>query len=225
VLASLILYNDRMNVYNLDQERDSEGFYMYQSMYLSDNTEHDQIRYHIEHDGWLNNHQPIGDAWIPVEVEIAEGDEDRLPDSDQPDIGLFSVYAPVFSQKAVGVLADLLEGNGELLPLLCETGTYYVFNVTCEADILNYQLSEFKAFDRKELVPALSGAEPYDVTKFVFYPDKDERLSIFKIPRRGHTRAGFFVTERFVRRVREANLKDFEFQTKWGYSFPVQIIN
>jgi hypothetical protein len=213
-----------MNVYNLDQEHDSEGFRMYQSMYLSDNTQDEQIEYQIKHDGWLHNHQPIGDAWIPVEVEIVEGEEDYLPGSDQPDIGLFSVYAPVFSQKAVDVLADLLEGNGELLPLLCETGTYYVFNVTCKADILNYQLSEFKAFE-PWLGPALGGAEPYDITKFVFYPDKDERLSIFKIPRRGHAHVGFFVTERFMRRVREANLKDFEFQTKWGYSFPVQIIN
>jgi hypothetical protein len=214
-----------MNVYNLDQEHNSEGFRTYQWMYLSDNTEHDQIRYHIEHDGWLNNHQTIGDAWIPVEVEIAEGDENKLPNSDQPIVDLFAVYAPIFSQKAVDALADLLEGNGELLPLLCETGTYYVFNVTFEADILNYQLSEFKAFDPKELVPALSGAEPCDITKFVFYPEQDERLSIFKLPRRGHAHAGFFVTERFVRRVREAQLKDFEFQTKWGYGSTVQIIN
>src|SRR5690349_9890392 len=38
---------------------------------------------------------------------------------------------PAFSQRAVDMLRDILEANGELLPVKHELGTYYYFNCTC----------------------------------------------------------------------------------------------
>ena len=55
---------------------------------------------------------------------------------------------PVLSPHAVEVLADLLEGRGEILPLRAEgDGDVYGFDVTRMSDALDEDRSEIKRFD------------------------------------------------------------------------------
>jgi RHS repeat-associated protein len=142
------------------------------------------------------NDQPAGSAWKPLAAEWIEDDLNAgKPKSDFPTLGT----TPVFSQRAVDALLDLLVENGELLPIRVEDGTYFVYNVTRKVHALDE--------DRSELVRFSTGGV-MRIARYEFYPDKVEALTIFKIPQ---SRAKVFVTEPFVERVYDARLTGFEF--------------
>src|SRR5688500_6808586 len=65
-----------------------------------------------------------------------------------PDFPVFTTSA-AFSQRAVDVLLDLLIENGQILPLECDEGDFYVYNVTRGLDdALDEGASELKRFGR-----------------------------------------------------------------------------
>jgi hypothetical protein len=146
------------------------------------------------------NDQPAGSAWKVLSAEWIEDDLNAgKPKSDFPTLGT----TPVFSQRAVDELLDLLVENGELLPLAVEDGSYFVYNVTREVDALDE--------DRSELVRFSTGGV-MRIARYEFDPDQVEGLTIFKIPQ---SRAKIFVTDAFVGRVRAARLTGFDFSQIW----------
>jgi hypothetical protein len=207
-----------MNVYELTREEDDEGYDRYQQLIVDDWRMSKTLKEYESRLGWFDNRQPIGDNWLSVKVEEWEHTYSHIP-GDYPVLGGFPGYpiTPVFSQKAVNALANLLEGNGELLPLICEFGQYYAFNITSEVDALDEERSELKL--NSELYPYETPSEPdfYLVTRFAFHPDRVADLSIFKLPKRNRKNRPL-VTERFVQRVQEADLKGMAFNLLWSSS-------
>jgi hypothetical protein len=115
---------------------------------------------------------------------------------------------PAFSERAVEALRDMLEPNGELLPLASSVGNYYAYNITTVADILETERSEVDWILHSEGVFASS------ITRYEFRSEKLDDLSIFRLveePGRA------FVTNRFVERVRAHRLRGFVFHKLWPH--------
>jgi len=117
---------------------------------------------------------------------------------------------PAFSQRAVDVLRDMLEPNGELLPLISDVGTYYAYNITTIANILNHDKSEIEWFDDSDS----KSERPMCIDRYEFFPDRINGLTIFRLP---ETATEVFVTSDFVSRVRDAGLKGFDFAKLWPF--------
>ena len=144
------------------------------------------------------NGKPIPD-WEPVPVEPDEEDGDHLPASDFP--SLLVSHMPIFSQRAVDELGDILEPNGQLLPLDYNRGLYYAYNVTKLVNALDEERSEIVRFSTGRIM---------DIKRYAFVRDElDEGLTIFKLLPTPLLRV--FVTDRFVKAVEEAGLTGFKF--------------
>jgi len=126
----------------------------------------------------------------------------RLPKGDTPG---FSTHIPVFNHKAVRALADLLEGNGELLPLTCGVEQYFVFNVTNVIDALDEANCELERFSSGRIM---------DVVRYCFHEERLAGTTVFKIPQA--VLMDVFVTDPFVERVKTARLKGFKFRLIWS---------
>ncbi len=115
-----------------------------------------------------------------------------------------SSHIPVFNRKAVNALADMLEGNGELLPITCDGEDYFLFNVTRVVDTLNEENSQVKRFS--------SGRIMY-IVRYSFFPNRLVGLKVFKIPQA--VLMDVLVTDDFVERVKATKLKGFECRLVW----------
>jgi hypothetical protein len=151
----------------------------------------------------------LAPIWQPREVV------NSLPRqvNDYPCLGL---SVPTFSQRAVDALRDLLEPNGEILPLRCDTGQYYAYNVTTVADVLNREASDIEwhsVYQRDKSEPVVAR----DIRRYEFHPDLLMDLAIFRIPE-GFTK--YFVTERFAERIREHGLRGFNLRKVWPLPEP-----
>ncbi len=124
--------------------------------------------------------------------------------NDYPMVG----SAPAFSERAVVALRDLLQPNGEILPLETPTGvgTYFVYNTLTIADVLDESRSDISWFgcNEKNLARQIFHHE--------FVAEKLGGLSIFRIP---ISRYFIYVTETFVARAREHGLQGFDFRKVW----------
>ena len=117
----------------------------------------------------------------------------------------FSPHIPVFDEKAITVLRDLIIGNAEILQLDCEDGDFYAINVTNVRDCIDYEKSIYKTFrDGKRIMR---------FTKYVFNKKKIEGVDLFKIKDEPLKRP--FVSENFRKRVLENNLTGFKFELAW----------
>ncbi len=112
--------------------------------------------------------------------------------NDYPTVGSI----PAFSLRAVIALRDLLEPNGQLLPIA--GGNYFAYNLLTIADALDRDASE--------------GIAAFEISRFEFRPNLVESLVIFRIPEKPYLT---FVTDIFVNRVAQADLKGFDFQLAW----------
>jgi hypothetical protein len=145
------------------------------------------------------NGTPMRDSWIPWKVEIdrPEGYENSL----FGDFPLLISAVPVFTERAVALLEPLLTGNGELLPLVCDEGSYFAYNVTTVLDALDVERSSLLRFTSGEIM---------NITHHEFFPGK-VTSPIFKIPQT--PLMDVFVTEEFRAAVSKHNLKGFAFKT------------
>lgn len=145
-------------------------------------------------------------AWEPLRVAIVveNKETDHLPRSDFP--SLFA-NVPVLSGRAVDVLSALVGENGQLLPLDCEgCGNYVILNVTNVVDALDEKRSQIIRFP--------DGKKVLDIKHFVFIPSKLGNVDIFKLPQQPLGQV--FVTDRFVKAVREAGLVGINFVWLWS---------
>lgn len=110
---------------------------------------------------------------------------------------------PAFSPRAVEVLRDLLEPNGELLPINTKQGSYYIYNTTTIVDLLDRERSEVNWY--KDGFTAFA-VKRYEVKDGVSHP------GIFRIPEKPST---LHANDDFVRRVREHGLNGMTLTRVW----------
>jgi uncharacterized protein DUF1629 len=148
------------------------------------------------------NGTPFGSSWIPWKVEIdrPKGYE-NLPFGDFPGMAL---HVPVFTERAAALLEPLLSGNGELLPLVCDEGSYFAYNVTTVLDALDEEKSSMIRFPSGRIM---------NITRHEFFPEK-VTSPIFKIPQT--PLMNVFVTEEFQAAVSKHDLKGFNFKPAEG---------
>jgi hypothetical protein len=114
---------------------------------------------------------------------------------------------PAFSERAVKVLRDFLEPNGELLPIRSQDGRkFFAYNVAKVADILDRRRSRLNY--QSDGIAALG----HDIIRYEFKKRAVPSLSIFRIP---EVPTGTYVTDSFVARAISAGLKGFDFQLVW----------
>ena len=126
----------------------------------------------------------------------------RLPKGDTPGL---STHIPVFNSKTVKVLADLLQSNGELLPITCDEEEYLVFNVNRVIDALDESNCEIKRFSDGGIM---------DIVRYSFVEEKLIGIVIFKLPQ--DLLGSVYVTDPFVERVKAAKLKGFKLPLIWS---------
>lgn len=167
--------------------------------------------------------QSLLSDFSPVEVSSKAWSAPRLKDrwtarqvidpspSQLNDYPCIALVVPVFSSRAVGALRKHLDGNGELLPLVCDTGQYYAYNVTTVADVLDRSRSQIRwrlqdRLRKVELVVA-DRIEHYEFDEYKLRP-----LSIFRIPERINE---YYVTDAFATDVRSHGLRGFNLRKVW----------
>lgn len=138
---------------------------------------------------------PLASVWTPQKVEGSV-----RPFNDYPCINLI---VPCFSRNAVDVLRDLLEPNGELLPVVSTDGEYFAYNVLTVRNVLLIEESKIRWNEKPDHASRIE--------RFVCDPALVEPLSIFLLPMINN----IMVTERFVSRVREAGLRGMNFIDLW----------
>lgn len=146
---------------------------------------------------------PAAAEWSTPVVGTLELDFDgrTLPISDFP---VFTTSA-AFSKRAVDTLLDLLIENGEILPLECDEGDFFVYNVTQVLDALDESASELRRFGRG------GRGRVKQIVRHEFVPER-VTASIFRIPQKP---LRVYVTQQFVDRVEGAGLTGFCFSQVW----------
>ena len=150
---------------------------------------------------------PVSGPWTDVTIGW-DPDMRRKPKGDFPSL---LTHIPVFTSKAADVLSDLLEGSGELLPIMVDGEEYFLYNVTRVIDALDESRSEIIRFDDFEIM---------DIDVHCFFPEKIGDAAVFKIPQM--VTSDVFVTDVFVDRVKSARLKGFKFPLLWSSEYKVQ---
>jgi hypothetical protein len=146
-------------------------------------------------------HDGLGDlVGAPVSVKWVSDENGDKPTSDFPTFGAI----PVFSQRAVDALGELLVQHGELLPLQIEGEQLYAYSVTRELAALDEEKSDLLRFPSGWIM---------DVEEYVFFPERIDKYPIFKLP---NLRAEVFVTDSFVSHVRQSRLTGFAFERVWS---------
>jgi len=113
-------------------------------------------------------------------------------------------WKPAFSQRAVDMLHDMLEPNGELLPVRHKLGTYYFYNCTRMTNCID--LTKSKVTRLKD------GGIVTSTEKLVFLDDQLDDLTIFKVRTQ---LLEVFCTQRFVDRLEMAGLQGFRLIPIW----------
>jgi hypothetical protein len=152
------------------------------------------------------NGSHLSGTWVPLEVQlIAQDNHRKLLFGDYP---LLSLHIPVFSQRAVTVLGPCLENYGELLPLSCQDGVFYAFNVTTMLDVLDVKNCVLNLFPGTSRI--------LDVRKYAFYAEGIVGKEIFKVPQ--VPLMDVFTTDSFRSRIEASNLDGFIFKQVWPES-------
>ena len=121
------------------------------------------------------------------------------------DFPCISMTEPAFSQRACDSLRDLLEPNGELLPLTAPSAVkYYFYNITTLSDAFDTDNSK-----------ALWFTFPFNASTVDYYAFHTGRLAGLCIFRLYESPGEVLVTDEFVRRVHEAGLNGFRFTKVW----------
>lgn len=145
------------------------------------------------------NGMVIGDKWGSVHFETYRSR--KACDC----TGVGSNY-PIFSDRAVQVLAPYLSCNVELLPLKHLTMNFYAVNVIRLLDGLDYKHSE---------IEFVEGHPNFvkNVNRYAFKIDVIHDYPIFKIPE--YRRRRVYVSDAFKEAVEENGLKGFTFELLW----------
>jgi hypothetical protein len=125
------------------------------------------------------------------------------PYNDYPTITTY----PAFSDRAVNVLRDFLEPNGELLPVETNAGTYYAYNILTKSTALNPEQCKLTIY------PGWETAKSDEYLAF-----DESRLAGHTIFRTREYPGPVFVTEEFKARVEKHCLNGFYFIKVWPFA-------
>ena len=144
---------------------------------------------------------PRRSVWTPFRMRLVVEDEFGRPfrESDAP---WFGSHALVLRPRAIQAMEPLLRVHGELLPLVCEQASIYLFNPTCLLDALDEEGSTVWRFPEDGRI--------FHVQKYVFREEIIQGFQIFKL--KGLAASPTFVTEDFVARWNAAGLRGLTFE-------------
>jgi hypothetical protein len=147
---------------------------------------------------------PIGATWQPMSIEPFRDEENLAGEKPLGDCTVIMATKPVFSPRAVELLIDLLEPNGELLPMDLLGETWFGYNVTSllvALDRSNSQLEFFPGSTDRAMI----------IDRYAFVPAAITS-PIFKVP---EMLTPALVTEEFVSAVAAARLTGLAFPELW----------
>jgi hypothetical protein len=156
----------------------------------------------VKEDWGRNKPLPSDLTSIPIKRFIGKKHDLKLPVADYPILWSFQLMQ-MFSGRAIEVLHDMLEPNGELIPLICDDGEFCLYNLQTRIDALDLARAEVDHFTDGTLC---------DVFRYALHADRLQGATIFRLP----VTARDFVTQPFVDRVNEAKLTGFEFVFVWS---------
>lgn len=145
------------------------------------------------------NGEKIKNEWTPIAVNAMYGNRAF---SNCPG---FAPHIPVFDDKAVSELSDILKDEAEILPLNFEHGNFYAINVIDVLDCIDYKNSEYKTFR--------DGRRIMRFTKYSFVESIVKGHNIFKIKDEPLKRP--FVSDDFKNIVQASGLTGFKFELAW----------
>ncbi len=168
----------------------------YQNLVLQDEEDWEQL------EAWLNEER-TGSSLTTIAAEVlTDHDQNRsLPPSDFPHL---SPRLPIFSEKAIESLQRLLQGNGEILPIVCPEDRYFAFKVTRHLDALNEEDSRLDRFKTSGRIKR--------IRRYAFFREMLVGEAIFRIPQ---LRVPVFVTGEFVDVLQGADLVGFQLDPVW----------
>lgn len=152
----------------------------------------------VEFDG-----RPRRSNWQPVLVRRVRADKQQAFNaSDFPWLG---AHALVMRESAVRSLREILDQNGEVLPLATEDSVpLFVFNARCidALDEAHSSIIRIPGTDRIMLMKSVA-----------FIPAAVDGVDIFRL---GHRGSSTYVSDRFVERVRAEGLRGLTFKRVWS---------
>ncbi|MDB5056271.1 MAG: hypothetical protein JWM44_4321, partial [Bacilli bacterium] len=135
--------------------------------------------------------------WVPIEVEnYSKGKKSDTP--------YLTSGIPIFNDKALEVLQELIKGNVEILPLIYQEHKLFALNVINVLDCIDYEKAKIKTFDDGTF---------WKFIKYAFKINAIQNENIFKIPEMLKIRV--YVTDTFRDKVIESGLKGFKFIEVW----------
>lgn len=152
--------------------------------------------------------KPKGKNWKPVRVErIRVNRRESGRPSDAPYMFMSGVL--VFRRSAVNALHDILDAHGELLPL----------HDAGDVELFVYNPRALEAIDYAQSKGWRNDAGGLDVVEtHVFFPSVVEGIDIFR--QSEEKRGAIYLSERFVSRWKQANLKGLDFTLAWDSDLP-----
>jgi hypothetical protein len=153
---------------------------------------------------WGRN-KPLPSDLAPIHFKrfIGKKRDAKLPIADYPIQWSFPLVQ-MFSARAVDVLREMLEPNGEFLPLICDDGEFYLYNLLTQFDALDAEHAEVEYFR--------SSGRLSDIFRYALHADRLRGATVFRLSGTSID----FVTQPFVDRVCEAGLTGFEFVFVWS---------
>lgn len=141
------------------------------------------------------NLKSLATNWEPIELKfIGKGKRGDCPS--------FVPFMPVFSERAINILNDLMKDSAEYLPFLCPGKVkFWGINVLRTIDCIDFTNSKVVRFSSGKIM---------EFKKYAFKVDILDDVDIFKIPDLRNSMV--FVSENFVNKVNEAGLEGFEFK-------------
>jgi hypothetical protein len=146
-------------------------------------------------------------TWKPVRVRRVRGSSrEGFRASDSP---YYGAECLMFRRSAVDALRDILDAHGELLPLEDEGGI----------ELFAYNPRALDAFDHERTRGSRDENGRIELASYhVFIPSVVEGVDVFKqaCPRAGT----IYVSDRFVKRFKQAKLKGLDFRIVWDSDLP-----
>lgn len=145
---------------------------------------------------------PRGHAWSPPKVRRVPANYDK--EKNESDFPWLGGHALILRRKSLEILNNVLQTNGEVLPLADVDGAeLFVFNAQV-IDCLDEKNSDFIRFPNTGRIMKLKSV--------AFQPNVIEGLDVFRLP---HRATPTYVSERFVQMVQSAGLVGLDFKEVW----------
>ncbi|MBI5397406.1 MAG: hypothetical protein HZA91_19080 [Verrucomicrobia bacterium] len=149
--------------------------------------------------------QPRADSWQPVKMKRLKVTEQgcALEPSDFPACSGGDML--IISRAASDKIGRYLEQYGELLPLICDEGDFWILNVTRLVDALDERKSRLlRASDNNAVLM---------IQEHVFCASKLGYADVFKLSQM--VRGLIYVTDAFVELISRSKLKGVAFVQVW----------